>query len=94
MLHAGYPGGQSWPCRSWLSSYWSWACIRSLPWAWSRFFAARIARSRVDSDFTAGGERMRSTDALSHAEHTTSESAPTFRTNASNRFPQAWQEYS
>jgi hypothetical protein len=37
---------------------------------------------------------MRSTDALSHAEHTTSESAPTFRTNASNRFPQAWQEYS
>ncbi len=65
-----------------------------MPWAASRFLAARMARSCVASDFTAGVESSRSTEALSHDGQATPDVSPTFRTKSSNRFPQSWQEYS
>lgn len=68
--------------------------MRALPWAASRFFAARMARSCVASDLTAGVESRRSTDVLSHEGQATPDASPTFRTKSSNRFPQSWQEYS
>lgn len=68
--------------------------MRSLPCAASRFFAARMARSRVPSDFTAGVESTRSTAELSHDGQEAPASSPTLRTKISNRLPQSWQEYS
>lgn len=62
--------GHAYPCRSWLSSYCRWACVRSADCAWSRFFALRIALSCVEDDFTAGSDNSFSKSALLQDEQT------------------------